>query len=174
MLDKLLVSGVLIWCIVMANWLTSEFGLVPAGFGLMVTAGTYAAGLALGVRDWLQDTAGTWWVFGAIAVGGVVSYWLADPVIALASAAAFTVSELCDMAIYTPLRGKTWPGAVALSNLVGAIVDTIIFIGIAGSVLGTTIWAAMPGQLVGKGWATLAFVLVMGGWRAVSVRRRTV
>ena len=33
--------------IVAANWMTTTFGLVPIGFGLLVTAGTFAAGFAL-------------------------------------------------------------------------------------------------------------------------------
>src|SRR2546426_2327420 len=44
--------------IVLANWATAAHGLVPAGFGLLVTAGTYAAGLTLAVRDAVQDAAG--------------------------------------------------------------------------------------------------------------------
>lgn len=168
-----------VWCaallasIVLANWLTSTFGLVPVGFGLMATAGTYAAGLALGFRDALQDTGGRWWVLAAIAAGGILSYLLADPVIALASAAAFLVSESFDMLVYTPLRARQWTAAVVASNAVGAVVDTVVFIGLAGSVLGVTIGAALPGQLVGKGWATLAFLAVVGGGRvAVSHRVR--
>lgn len=30
--------------IVVANWLTAEYGFVPVGLGLLATAGTYAAG----------------------------------------------------------------------------------------------------------------------------------
>ena len=41
--------------IVAANYLTAHYGLVPAGFGLLVTAGTYAAGFALLARDFVQS-----------------------------------------------------------------------------------------------------------------------
>lgn len=44
--------------IVLANWLTSRYGLVSMGFGLMATAGTFAAGLAFVARDAVQDAAG--------------------------------------------------------------------------------------------------------------------
>ena len=37
--------------VVAANWLTDRYGLVPVGFGLLVTAGTFAAGLSLVCRD---------------------------------------------------------------------------------------------------------------------------
>lgn len=162
--------------ILLANWLTTEYGFVAVGFGLTATAGTYAAGLALGLRDLLQDAGGKLWVLGTIAAGGVLSYLIADPFIALASAVAFAASELTDFAVYTPLRakaargGRRWTAAVAGSNLIGAIVDTAIFIGIA---FGTAaIWPAMPGQLFGKAWATLLILIPFWGHRALSVRVR--
>lgn len=167
---KWIYAVALLGTIVLANWLTTEYGFVSVGFGLVATAGTYAAGLALGLRDLLQDTGGRWWVLGTILAGGVVSYLIADPFIALASAVAFTVSELADMAVYSPLRSRNWTGAVVASNLVGAVVDTAIFIGIAfGAAM---IQGSMLGQIVGKAWATLALLVVVWGCRAVSVRRR--
>ena len=39
-----LLLGLYVATILVANWLTSSFGMVGAGFGLMVTAGTYSAG----------------------------------------------------------------------------------------------------------------------------------
>lgn len=167
---KWIYAVALLGTIVLANWLTTEYGFVSVGFGLVATAGTYAAGLALGLRDLLQDTGGRWWVLGTILAGGVVSYLIADPFIALASAVAFTVGELADMAVYSPLRSRNWTGAVVASNLVGAVVDTAIFIGIAfGAAM---IQGSMLGQIVGKAWATLALLVVVWGCRAVSVRRR--
>jgi len=172
-----LVACALLATIVAANWLTTEFGFVPVGFGLTATAGTYAAGLALGLRDLLQDNGGKRWVLGVIAAGGVLSYLVSDPFIAIASAVAFAAGELIDFAVYTPLRAKAeagsgrWTVAVAGSNLVGAIIDTALFIGIAFGV--SLIWSAMPGQLVGKAWATLALLIPFWIGRAVSHRKRS-
>lgn len=53
--------------IVAANWATATFGLVPVGFGLVVTAGTFAAGAALIVRDRLQVVSSRWVVLTAVA-----------------------------------------------------------------------------------------------------------
>jgi hypothetical protein len=153
-------------CALFANWLTARYGFVPAGFGLQVTAGTYAAGLALGFRDKVQDTMGRWGVLTAIGVGAFLSWWVA-PNLAVASGVAFALSELADTAVYTPLRNRGWTRAVIASNLVGAVVDTVVFLWIAFG------WAAvtggLTGQVVGKLWATLAFVGVMN---AVSVWHR--
>jgi hypothetical protein len=56
--------------IVAANWLTTRYGIVPTGFGYATTAGTYAAGAALLLRDVVQDTCGWRWVIATQTVGG--------------------------------------------------------------------------------------------------------
>jgi uncharacterized PurR-regulated membrane protein YhhQ (DUF165 family) len=133
--------------VVAANVATSHLGMVPVGFGLTVTAGTYAAGVALLARDVVQDTAGRRMVLAAIAAGAALSAWLATPQLALASGAAFAASEVADMAVYTPLRRGGWARAVLASNAVGAVVDTVLFLWLAGF----PVMASLPGQLVGKG-----------------------
>jgi hypothetical protein len=115
-------TAALVASIALANWLTGHYGLVPAGFGLLVTAGTYSAGLALALRDLLHESGGIRWVLGTIAAGCVLSLLLADGRIALASAAAFGLAELLDLAVYAPLRRRHWHTAVAASNAVGAVV----------------------------------------------------
>ena len=153
-----------------ANWLTTEYGFVPVGFGLMVTAGTYAAGLALVLRDGIQDTLGLWGVAAAIAVGTALSFLLADPLIALASGVAFCLSELVDSLVYTPLRKRRWRTAIVGSSVAGAVVDTALFLGIAFGLSAITL-SAMTGQLVGKVlWVALPYA-VIGGW--IRSRRRT-
>jgi len=154
----LFASGVLA-----ANLLTAWYGLVPVGFGLAATAGTYAAGLCLLARDWVHDSAGRRAVLAAIAAGGLASAVLAGPQLAVASAAAFVVSELADLAVYQPLRRRDFIRAVLASNAVGAPVDTILFLSLAGF----PIWAALPGQLLAKTTATVIPVAAVLGVRAL-------
>jgi len=151
-----------------ANWLTVQYGLVPVGFGLVATAGTWAAGLVLVARDLVQDLAGRWVVLGCIAAGGVLSAVLATPQLALASAAAFTVAELVDFAVYTPLRRRGWARAVAASSVVGSVMDSVLFLTLAGFPL----WAALPGQLLAKTAAMAAVVVPVVVVRAVSRHRQ--
>jgi uncharacterized PurR-regulated membrane protein YhhQ (DUF165 family) len=140
-----------------ANYLTSRYGLVHVAPGLLTTAGTYAAGAALLLRDVVQDTLGRAWVLAGIAAGALLT-WATSPALAIASAAAFLVAECADMAVYTPLRDRGWAKAVLASNAVGAIADTLLFLFLAGFPLTT---AAVSGQLVGKlAWATLLPVAV--------------
>jgi len=148
--------------IVAANVLTYYFGLVPVGFGLLVTAGTYAAGIALLARDFVHRYAGIWWVLGGIAFGVAMSWFLASPAIALASAVAFGVAELADLLVFVKIRPRGFVRAALISNLVSAPVDAVLFLWIAGFPL---TGEAIIGQFVGKVlWATvvplIAYVLV--------------
>lgn len=148
--------------IVAANVLTFHFGLVPVGFGMVVTAGTYAAGFALLARDFAHRYAGIWCVLGGIAFGVVLSWVFASPAIALASAVAFAVAELIDLALYVSIRPRGFVRAALISNVVAAPIDTVLFLWIAGFPL---TWESIAGQFVGKVlWATIVplalFVLV--------------
>lgn len=155
--------------IVLANWLTTTFGLVPVGFGLLATAGTYAAGLSFGLRDLCQTYAGKTATFVAVVLGALISGIVAAPQIAVASAVAFLVSESFDFAIYTPLRAKgATATAIVASNTAGSIIDTLLFLAIAGFPVTLQI---ITGQMVGKGWMTLLAVLTWKVCRAVSSNR---
>lgn len=141
-----------------ANWLTAQMGMVPVGPGLAVTAGTYAAGAALLLRDVVQDTAGPRWVFAGIAAGAALTAVM-SPALAAASTVAFLLAELLDMAVYTPLRSRSWARAALASGIVGAIVDTFAFLALAGFPVTTH---AVAGQLVGKAlWVTALPVLLV-------------
>lgn len=153
-----------------ANLLTSTLGQVPAGFGLTVTAGTYTAGIALAVRDTLHDLAGARIVLLALVVAANVSALTADPRIVVASTVAAVGSELADFAVYTPLRRRNRPLAIAASGLVGALVDSVGFLALAGFPLTAP---AVAGQLLVKAvWVTAAYLLLAEGVRRVVPRQR--
>lgn len=150
---RALAVGAYLATVIAANWLTAHYGFVPVGLGLLATAGTYAAGLAFVARDLVQDTAGRSGAVIVLVAGAGLSWFVATPTLAVASAAAFGLSELADMAIYTPLRRRGYVRAAFASNLVGAAVDTVVFLWLAGFGL-----AGVAGQLVGKTWITLLVV----------------
>ena len=168
----LLAAAAYVGVVVLANVLSSRYGLVAIGFGLMASAGTYAAGAALGLRDLVQDGLGRWAVLVVIAVGSALSFLLADAHIATASLAAFAVGELLDLGVYTPLRSRGFARAVLASNIVGGIADTLVFLWISG--FGVT-YNNVAGQLVGKLlWATIVPLLLIVAVRAVVTRPRAV
>ena len=152
----------LLTCILAANFVTTRYGVVPVGFGLMATAGTYFAGLTFVLRDSLQDAAGKSWTLAMIAAGAALSFLLADPFIALASAVAFLLAEVSDLAVYTPLRKRGYIRAAIASNVVGSFVDTIAFLTIAGF----PIQEALAGQMIGKLVVTAAAVVLVVVFRA--------
>lgn len=147
-----------------ANLAITAIGIVPVGFGLMAPAGVYFAGLAFSLRDALQETLGRRWVIVAIVLGALISAGLSAQ-LALASGLAFLFSELADFAVYTPLRRRSWLGAVVASNTVGVIVDSALFLWLAFGSL-----EFLAGQIVGKLWMTGLAVALIFAWRRTRTR----
>jgi uncharacterized PurR-regulated membrane protein YhhQ (DUF165 family) len=139
----------------------------PVGFGLTATAGTYFAGLSFVMRDAVQDTGGKVWVVAVIAIGAGLSYFISDALIATASMAAFACSETADFLVYTPLRRRGYIRAAVASNVVGAVVDTFVFLHVAGFGLAKPV---VEGQLVGKLLVTGVVILLV----ALNRQRRAV
>jgi uncharacterized PurR-regulated membrane protein YhhQ (DUF165 family) len=147
-----------------ANLLVQHYGIVPVGFGLQAPAGVYIVGIAFTLRDLTHRLLGAWWAVAAILIGATLSIVI-SPTFALASGVAFLFSELADLTVYTPLQGRTWLGAVVLSNTAGLLVDSWLFLTLAFGSL-----EFLPGQIVGKAWMTLAAVAVMAAFRAARGR----
>lgn len=149
--------GIAIACyvaaVVLANIVTEHLGLVSVGFGLMVTAGTYAAGFALLARDFVHRYGNRYWALAAIAVGGCISWLASSPALAVASTVAFVSAELIDLGVYVPIRRTKGfiQGALA-SNVVSAPIDTLVFLSLAGF---PVTYQTVGGQFMGKVlWAT--------------------
>jgi uncharacterized PurR-regulated membrane protein YhhQ (DUF165 family) len=87
---------------------------------------TIVTGLVLVFRDFAQKQIGHW-VLAAMGIALLLSVWLAGPQIALASGAAFAISELADWALFTftPYRVST---RMVLSSLGSAPIDTVVFL----------------------------------------------
>lgn len=158
-----------------ANWLIGNIGttcipngpcLIPVAPGLMAPSGVLMIGLALVLRDAVQQLLGMRWTIMAIAVGVVLSALVAPPALVLASAAAFLIAESLDLAVYTPLRRRNLPLAVLASGAVGALADSAVFLLIAFGNLDY-----LAGQVVGKIWMSVAAAVVLAA-TASSVRWR--
>lgn len=154
---RLLLAAAYVGTIFAANALTAHFGMAWAGPGLVALAGTYSAGLALGLRDALHEAAGVRWVLASIVAGAAASA-VVSPSLALASAVAFGLAELLDLAVYAPLRSRGFRRAVIASNVVGAVADTLLFLWLAGFPI---TGPAVAGQLVVKAVFCTAAVLAV-------------
>ena len=153
---RYLIAASFLGCILASNYVTTRFGMVSVGFGLTATAGTYFAGASFVLRDFVHDTGGRRWVVALIVAGSILSFLIAAPYIALASAVAFLLSESADFAVYQPLRRRGYIRAAIASNIAGTLVDTFAFLWIAGF----PIQQALAGQITGK--LTVTAVAVLG------------
>ena len=142
-----------------ANWLIGHVGtvcmpqapcLVPVAPGLMAPSGVMMIGFALVLRDLVQRRLGVGVSAAAIVAGSALSALLAPASLVLASATAFLLSELADLAVYTPLARRRLVVAVVASSLCGLVVDSIVFLWLAFGSL-----EFLPGQIVGKSWMVL-------------------
>jgi uncharacterized PurR-regulated membrane protein YhhQ (DUF165 family) len=149
-------------CVPLANWLIENVGVtcvpdgpcvVPVAPGLTAPSGVLVAGAALVLRDLVQRRLGLGWGVAAIAIGAVLSVFFAPPALVLASTVAFAFSELADFAVYTPLQEKGLVTAAMASSVVGLVVDSIVFLGLAFGSL-----EFLPGQIVGKLWMVAVFL----------------
>ena len=143
--------------IFLANWSINKWGIVPIGFGLSAPAGVYFAGLAFSIRDGLHESSSKYWVATAIIAGAILSFLLeGGERIAIASGVAFLLSEFIDFAVYTPLRARGKIVALFCSNIVGLIVDSVIFLYIAFESL-----KFIEGQIVAKAYMTVMVLTIM-------------
>jgi uncharacterized PurR-regulated membrane protein YhhQ (DUF165 family) len=142
-----------------ANWLIGNVGtfcapngpcFVPVAPHLMAPSGVLMVGAALILRDLVQRRLGFEFSIVAILIGGALSAVLAPISLVTASTAAFLLSELADLFVYTPLQRRRLVAAVVLSSLAGLIVDSVVFLYLAFGSL-----QFLTGQIVGKSWMVL-------------------
>ncbi|MEZ5852469.1 MAG: VUT family protein [Hyphomicrobiaceae bacterium] len=152
-----------------ANWLIGNAGtrcvpngpcLIPVAPGLMAPSGVLMIGLALVLRDMVQRRLGVTAAAIAVLIGAVLSAAIAPPALVVASAVAFLISEMADLAVYTPLQRRGLMLAVVASSLVGLVADSIVFLWLAFGSLDHLL-----GQVVGKAWMVLASIPFIGWLR---------
>jgi len=149
------VAAAYLACIVGANAAIERYGIVTVPpTDITAPAGVFFVGPALVLRDWVQYLAGKRWALAALAFGAVLSYAVADPHVATASAVAFALSELADFALYTRISPR-WVRAVLVGGLAGAVVDSAVFLEIAFGSL-HLMWGQVLGKSYGVAFASIA------------------
>ncbi len=124
------------------------------------------AGLTLAARDFVHDALGRRASLGFVVVGAGISALLAAPAVALASLVAFLLAETLDLLVYERIRNRAGrPAGIAVSGVVGSVVDSLVFLAIAFGSL-TFFWP----QVIGKIGATLGAAAVVAAVQAA--RRR--
>jgi len=142
-----------------ANWMILNVGtackanapcLIPVAPGLMAPSGVLMIGVSFVLRDLVQRRLGVVASVAAILIGASLSGLFAPMALVSASATAFLISELIDLAVYTPLARRRMMLAVIASSFVALIVDSMIFLWLAFGSL-----EFLAGQAVGKSWMVL-------------------
>lgn len=152
-------------CIPLANWMVGHVGttcvpngpcLIPVAPGMAAPSAVLVVGLALVLRDLVQRRLGKLWALAAILFGAVLSAAVAPPALIGASTAAFLLSELADLGVYTPLQRRGLVLAVVASSIVGLVIDSIVFLQLAFGSLDFL----LP-QIVGKAWMVVLSIPVI-------------
>jgi len=112
--------------IVAVNYGFSVVPLVKLPDGTMWPPMSLIVGFIFVVRDFAQREIGHKVLF-AMLVGAALSYVMADPYVAIASAAAFLVSELADWLVYS-LTKRPLSQRILYSSLLSAPLDSAVFL----------------------------------------------
>lgn len=101
-----------------------------------VFAGTFwppmslLVGFIFVIRDFSQREIGHY-VLVAMLLGAGISWFMASPQVAMASAVAFMISELVDWLVYTVTK-RPLSERILYSSILGTPVDSVIFLGMIG------------------------------------------
>lgn len=151
--------------VVLANWFINHVGttfgpnsphLIEVWPGIYAPSGVLWVAAALALRNLVQERLGKRWAACGILLGALLSYWVASPALATASAIAFAASESSDMLIWSRLRARGVVLAQAASNVASDVVDSVVFLWVAFHSL-----SLLAGQIVGKEEVSLLTVLVL-------------
>jgi len=144
---KLKYTALYVLLIVAVNYAFSVVPLVKLPDGTLWPPVSLVVGFVFVVRDFAQRETGHR-VLLAMLVGAVISYFMANPVVAVASAAAFLVSELTDWAVYSFTR-RPLSQRILLSSAISAPVDSVVFLAGVGILSAAGVIAMTMSKLVG-------------------------
>ena len=133
--------------IVAVNYGFSVVPLVKLPDGTMWPPLSLAVGFIFVVRDFAQREIGHK-VLLAMLVGAALSYVMASPYVAIASAAAFLVSELVDWLVYS-LTKRPLSQRILTSSLLATPLDSAVFLFGIGAFSWVGLLAMTVSKLIG-------------------------
>ena len=143
--------------IAVSNVITAMFPPFSLFNGLVIIpTGSVSVGVTFLLRDFVQIRYGKRVTYAAIfaasLISAAISWAVGDTVyIAIASVAAFLVSESLDTEIFSRLK-KSFACRVALSGIVGGIADSMVFVVLGLSSIGAAVltWDQVPYAILGQ------------------------
>ena len=115
--------------IVAVNWMFTAIEPWPTPLGDLYLA-NIVVGFVFVLRDYAQREAGHNVLF-ATAAAGVLTWFMVDPAIAVASITAFILAEMADWAIYSFTK-RPLSQRILYSSLIAVPLDTLAFQYLAG------------------------------------------
>ncbi|ODN69870.1 queuosine precursor transporter [Methylobrevis pamukkalensis] len=147
-LDRRVLPSIAAMCVVVvASNILVQYPFEPFGMADILTWGAFTYPFAFLVTDltnrWYGPRITRRVIYAGFAVAVLLSLWLSDPRIALASGAAFLSAQLLDVAVFNRLRQGSWWRAPLASSTIGSAFDTVVFFSLAfaGTGLPWTTWA---------------------------------
>ncbi len=123
--------------VVAASNFLVQYPFAHFGLGEILTWGAFTYPVAFLVNDLTNrrfgPRAARRVVLAGFVIAVVLSVWLATPRIAIASGTAFLAAQFLDVSVFERLRGNAWWQAPFISTLIGSVLDTILFFGLAFS-----------------------------------------
>lgn len=133
--------------IILVNWGFTVTPLIPLPTGDMFPPMSLVVGLIFVARDFAQREVGHK-VIAAMLVAGALSYWMADPFVAVASVSAFLISEFADWAVYTWTK-KPFAQRILISSVISTPVDSAVFLAIIGHISVTAVVIMTAAKMLG-------------------------
>lgn len=138
-LRHILIYSLLMTAVVVASNVLVQFPVAGSLFGIalgdLLTWGAFIYPVAFLITDLTNRQFGPATarkvVFIGFAIGVALSYFTAQPRIAIASGSAYLAGQLLDIALFNRLRRQSWWKAPLVGSLVGSGLDTVIFFSFA-------------------------------------------
>lgn len=145
--------------IVGLNWLFIVLPPLATPFGDLYLA-TFVVGAVFVLRDYAQRQIGHY-VLLATLFAGVLTWFMVDPALAVASITAFAISEMADWAIFSFTR-RPLQQRILVSSLISVPLDTFAFLYLSGFLTPASFTTELLSKAVG----------VMTVWYLLKLRMR--
>lgn len=137
--------------VVLVNWGFSTFQGYEWFWSIVV-------GTVFITRDYCQRAVGHWCLAAMLTAGGL-SYFMADPYVAIASVFAFAVAEIVDWIVFSVTK-RPLADRILISSAIATPLDTVVFL----SMLGLLSPSLLALQVVSK-MAAAILIFGMLKWR---------
>tara|TARA_R100001594_G_scaffold45530_1_gene78432 strand:+ start:721 stop:1176 length:456 start_codon:yes stop_codon:yes gene_type:complete len=140
------------------------FSVVLVNYGFSSFSGyewfwSIVVGTVFITRDYCQRAVGHWCI-AAMVVAGVLSYFMADPYVAIASVSAFAVAELVDWIVYS-LTKRPLADRILVSSAIATPLDTVVFLSMLGLLTPSLIGFQVASKMLAAVaiWSMLRFMV---------------